>query len=200
MRTERVNQMGRMSLPNNNNQNGYTLTPAGANHASSNGASSAHPQPQVPRPMGGKRAEVTINRNKKTTQILLIIAGTFAVCWLPYHLFMIGKGGRGNFLPPENFGGSLSHMWPPTRTRCKNTFFFKKKESICKWDRPLRHIQREAGGKLFMEGSMSHADHIQPNKKFWKAMLPPPSPSATGYLRTGNFFIGKTGNLSKSLG
>jgi len=41
------------------------------------------------RPAG--RAAVTMNKNKKTTQILLIIAGAFGVCWMPYHLFMIGE-------------------------------------------------------------------------------------------------------------
>ena len=37
------------------------------------------------------RAEVTIRKNKKTTQILLIIAGMFGIHWLPYHIYTIGK-------------------------------------------------------------------------------------------------------------
>ena len=36
------------------------------------------------------RAEVTIRKNKKTTQILLIIAGMFGIHWLPYHIYTIG--------------------------------------------------------------------------------------------------------------
>ena len=36
------------------------------------------------------RAEVTMKRNKKTTQILLIIAACFGVSWLPYHAYTIG--------------------------------------------------------------------------------------------------------------
>ncbi len=37
------------------------------------------------------RTRSTMNRNRKTTQILLIIAGCFAISWLPYHTFMICK-------------------------------------------------------------------------------------------------------------
>ena len=37
------------------------------------------------------RAEVTIRRNRKTTQILLIIAAMFGVHWLPYHMYTISK-------------------------------------------------------------------------------------------------------------
>ena len=37
------------------------------------------------------RAEVTIRKNKKTTQILLIIAGMFGIHWLPYHIYTIGN-------------------------------------------------------------------------------------------------------------
>ena len=37
------------------------------------------------------RAAVTMRRNKKTTQILLIIAACFGVSWLPYHIYTIGE-------------------------------------------------------------------------------------------------------------
>lgn len=37
------------------------------------------------------REEVTIRKNRKTTQILLIIAGMFGIHWLPYHIYTIGK-------------------------------------------------------------------------------------------------------------
>ncbi len=74
MRTEKATQMGRLAVPN-----------GGGAATNNNGGKNAKKQ------TAGKRAIVTMNRNKKTTQILLIIAGTFAVCWLPYHLFMISK-------------------------------------------------------------------------------------------------------------
>lgn len=45
--------------------------------------------------VGGRKASQsfpsTIRRNKKTTQILLIIAICFGISWLPYHCFMISK-------------------------------------------------------------------------------------------------------------
>jgi len=40
---------------------------------------------------GAARAEVTMRRNKKTTQILLIIAAAFGVHWLPFHIYTIGN-------------------------------------------------------------------------------------------------------------
>ena len=39
---------------------------------------------------GNNRAEVTMRRSKKTTQILLIIAGLFGIHWLPFHILTIG--------------------------------------------------------------------------------------------------------------
>ena len=39
---------------------------------------------------GNNRAEVTVRRSKKTTQILLIIAGLFGIHWLPFHILTIG--------------------------------------------------------------------------------------------------------------
>ena len=37
------------------------------------------------------RADVTIRKNRKTTQILLIIALMFGAHWLPYHIYTIGE-------------------------------------------------------------------------------------------------------------
>ena len=37
------------------------------------------------------RADVTIKKNRKTTQILLIIALMFGAHWLPYHIYTIGE-------------------------------------------------------------------------------------------------------------
>ena len=37
------------------------------------------------------RADVTIRKSRKTTQILLIIALMFGAHWLPYHIYTIGE-------------------------------------------------------------------------------------------------------------
>lgn len=37
------------------------------------------------------RAELTIQKNRKTTSILMIIAMVFGITWLPYHVFIIGE-------------------------------------------------------------------------------------------------------------
>jgi len=55
---------------------------------------------------GSARAEVTMRRNKKTTQILLIIAAAFGVHWLPFHIYTIGKNNCDN----KNFGAT-SFSW-----------------------------------------------------------------------------------------
>ena len=51
------------------------------NGSSSNGGKTFH--------VFTSRGMSTMRKNRKTTQILLIIALCFAIAWLPYHIFMI---------------------------------------------------------------------------------------------------------------
>ena len=143
MRTERATQMGRIAVPPNNNNIDNENNAAAAPPAPPPAATATANGTTTTSAKRGKRALVTMNRNRKTTQvkhrvrsriaytsispasainsnlwqrchvlylvsafsslnsfrriknsfsqILLIIAGTFALAWLPYHCYMIGE-------------------------------------------------------------------------------------------------------------
>ena len=90
----RMSRVSHMRMTNN-----AGLAPSPRPHlkhtnSNANGKNNVNGQANVsnaPRMSIAQTQTPTMRRNKKTTQILLIIALCFGISWLPYHCFMISK-------------------------------------------------------------------------------------------------------------